>query len=159
MVDDRGAEGDVDPVGGVGEQIGAQGAQHRLGDRHAHQQGAEHIEAAEVALADHRIDDLLDKQRIEQPKQLHKEAGDQHLDQNLAVLLERRQKPAQAKTGRGRAGTALHRQHRHRSIPVGTGERLQAAPLLLATGIAHQGIAGADLPEQLGVALLHHQHR
>ena len=90
VVDDRGAEGDVDPVGGVGEQIGAQGAQHRLGHGHAHQQGAEHIEAAEVALADHRIDDLLDQQRIEQPKQLHKEAGDQHLDQNPAVLLERR---------------------------------------------------------------------
>ena len=60
MINDLRAEADVDAICGVGEEVSAQGTEYSLCDSHPHQQGAKHIEAAEIALADHGIDDLLD---------------------------------------------------------------------------------------------------
>ena len=67
MVNDRRPKRDVDPVGGVREEVGTHGSHKGLGQCHGHQQRAEHVEAGEIPLTDHSVDDLLDQQRVEEP--------------------------------------------------------------------------------------------
>ena len=153
MVDDRRAKRDVDPVGGVGEQIGAQGPQQRLGQGHGDEQGAVDIERGEVALADHRVDDLLNQQRVEQLQQLHKEAGDHHLDQGPFVLLDRWDEPAQAKACLGGVGVALQGQQ-PQLLALGLGQqRFRFHPALPGHRIADQDLTLARVPQHQRVAV------
>ena len=111
MVNDRRTQGDIDAVRRIRKQIGTQRGQHSLSQGHAHQQGAQHIEGADVALADHSIDDLLNQQRVQQGKQLHEEARHQHLHQHGLVLLQGRQEPGQSEALLWGASAALDTQH------------------------------------------------
>ena len=90
MVDNGGPQGDINAIGGIREEIGSQRSQDCLGHSHTHQERAQHIEAAEITLAYHRINDLLNQQWIQKSKQLNKKAGNQHLDQHDPMLHQRR---------------------------------------------------------------------
>ena len=153
VMDDRRPEGDVDPVGGVGEQVGAQRTQERLGQGHGHQQGAQHIEAGVVPLADHRIDDLLNQQRVEQAQQLHEKAGDHHLQQSIAVLLDGWHEPAEAKARFRCAGTALQAQHRQLLASALLKQLSGIDPALTRDWITNQQLLLAGLPQHQGMTV------
>ena len=105
-------EGKIDAVGGVDEQVGPHRGEDVLEDREGEQQHGEHRQGAHAALADHLVDDLLHDQRIHQLKQLHKQRGNQHLEQRPFVYADRRQKPAQAELLLGCAVGGAQHQHR-----------------------------------------------
>ena len=138
------AQGDIDAVRRVRKQIGAQRGQHSLSQGHAHQQGAKHIEGADVALADYSIDDLLNQQRIQQGKQLHKEARHQHLHQHGLVLLQSRQEPGQAEALLGGASAALDTQHIEQVVVI---------PTWQGSG-RHQSLAGHRITQHQLTALI-----
>ena len=127
---------DVDPVGGVREEVGTHGSHECLGQRHGYKQRAEHVEAGEIPLADHCVDDLLNQQRVEQPQQLHEEACYYHLDQAVAVLADGRDEPAEAKAGLGGAGAGLEIQQGKRLALALVQELIAGDPHLAALGIS-----------------------
>ncbi len=88
------AELDVDAVGGVGEQVGAQDAQNGLESRDRHKADHQHVEGAERAVHQHLVDDHLEEQRRDQAEQLQEERRDQHLAQQATILVDRAQEPA-----------------------------------------------------------------
>ena len=133
VIDHLGAEAQIEAVGGLGEQEGAQGADQPFQHRHHHQGDAQHLQSVEAALADHLVDDHLDQQGVGQAEQLHHEGGHQHLQQNAAVALQRRPEPGEAEALLWRAAAALHQQHLD---PLGVGG------LDLGWGEFHPAIAG-----------------
>ena len=98
MVEQSRAELDVDAVGGVGEQIGAQNSQNGLEHRDRHQADHQHIERAEGAMHQHLVDHHLEEQRRDQRKQLQEERSEQHLAQETAIFVNRAEKPGDVET-------------------------------------------------------------
>ena len=93
VVEQARAELDVDAVGGVREQIGPQDAQNGLEHRDRHQTDDQHVERAQGPVHQHLVDDHLEEQRRDQGEQLQEERRDQHLAQEMAIFVDRSQKP------------------------------------------------------------------
>ena len=110
MAEQPGAELDVDAVGGVGEQIGAQDAEDRLEDRDGDQADDQDVERAQAAMHEHLVDDDLEEQRRDQGKELQEERGDQHLAEQAAILVDGAQEPGDVEAARQveQAGAARH---------------------------------------------------
>ena len=158
VIDDRRPQADIDSIGGVGEEIGAQGREHRLGQSHGHEQRAQHVQGADVALADHRIDDLLNQQRIEQAKELHKKAGDQHLHQHALVLLQGRQEPSQTKTLFGGLVAALNAENRKVALLIAPLQGTDRHGALARCRITDQDLPGHVAgPDHHRTTAAHHQ--
>jgi hypothetical protein len=87
------AEFDVDAVGGVREQIGAQDAQNGLENRDRQQPDDQHVQRAQRPVHQHLVDDHLEEQRRDEREQLQEERRDQHLAQEMAIFVNRAQKP------------------------------------------------------------------
>ena len=97
MIDNLGAKGEIDSVGGIDEQKRAQTEQQAFKDREHHQEQSQHPKRFAIGIDDHLIDHLLDQQRIHQAEELHEETGQQHLQQHHAMVHDRRNEPAEAK--------------------------------------------------------------
>ena len=80
------SEREIDPVGCVGEEEGADRRQSRAENRADDEQSAKHIERAQTLLNDHLVDDHLDDHRIGQSEDLDEERGNDHLDEGPRVL-------------------------------------------------------------------------
>jgi hypothetical protein len=87
------AKFDIDSVGGVREQIGAQDSQHGLEDRDRHQSEDEDVERVQGAVHQHLVDDHLEEQRRDESEHLQEEGCEQHLAHEVAVFMDRSQKP------------------------------------------------------------------
>ena len=148
-IDHRTAQGEIHPVGGINKDVGAQGHQQSLEDRQHHHQRAQHIEAAEVALAEHLVDDLLNQQRNRQTKQLAQQRRCKDKNQSAAVLAKQRGEPTPAKAAGGRTRHTT-RQHEARFL---THRLLQLRKL-----DAHQTPAGMTDNRLLGLNRKH-DHR
>jgi len=96
VTEQPGAKLDVDAVGGVGKQIGAQDAEHGLEKRDRHQRDGQHVERAQGAMHQHLVDHHLEEQRRDQAEELQEEGSDQHLAQQAAIFVDRRDEPADA---------------------------------------------------------------
>src|SRR5262249_45057095 len=93
VVEQAGTEFDVDAVGGVREQIGPQDAQNGLENRDRQQTDDQDVEGAQAAVHQHLVDDHLEEQRRDEREQLQEERRDQHLAQEIAIFVDRAQKP------------------------------------------------------------------
>src|SRR5262245_201197 len=87
------AELDVDAVGGVREQIGAQDGQNGLENRDRQQTDDQHVQRAQGPVHQHLVDDHLEEQRRDEREQLQEERRDQHLAQEMAIFVDRAKKP------------------------------------------------------------------
>ena len=90
MAEQPRAQLDVDAVGGVREEIGAQDAEHGLEQGDGDQPDHQHVERAHAAVHQHLVDHDLEEQRRDQREELQEERGHQHLAQQPAVLVDRR---------------------------------------------------------------------
>ena len=110
MVEQPRAEFDVDAVGGVREQIGAQDAHDGLEHRDRNQSDHEHVERAERAMHQHLVDDDLEEQRRDQPEQLQEERRQQDLAEQAPVFVDRAEEPADVEAAADvrQSGAARH---------------------------------------------------
>ena len=108
---------------------------------------------AKIPLTDHRVDDLLDQQRVEEPQQLHEKARNHHLDQAVAVLSDGRNEPAEAKAGLGGAGVSLEIEQ-VKGLTLTLALKLIAGnPLLTPQRITDEELSVLLLPEDDRVAV------
>ena len=77
---------DIDPVGGMREDIGAQRRQQALENGNDHQADDDDIERGQAAMHQHLVDDDLKEQRRDKRKKLEEERGDQHFAKQPAVF-------------------------------------------------------------------------
>ena len=111
VMEQAGAELDVDAVGGVGEQIGAQDGHNGLEGGDRQKADHQHVEGAEQAVHQDLVDDDLEEQRRDQAEELQEERRDQDFAQQAAILVDRAHEPADAEAARDvrQAGPAGHR--------------------------------------------------
>ena len=139
---------DIDPIGRVGKQIGAQDPQDRLEQGDRDQADHQHIECAHAAMHEHLVDHDLEEQRRHQRKELEKERGDQHFAQQAAVLMDRAQEPGDVEPAR-QIGEGRPFRHQHEpAIPhgfeLGPGHHRRSLAIrrldddLVVTGLAEQ---------------------
>ena len=100
MTKQPGAEFDVDPVGGVGEHIGAQYSENGLEQRNRDKSDHEHVERAEAAVHQHLVDHNLEEQRRDQRKKLEKERPHQHAGESVTIFVNGAEEPADVKAPR-----------------------------------------------------------
>ena len=119
------AQLDVDAVGGVREDIGAQAAEHGLEDRDGDQADHQDVERGQTAVHQDLVDHDLEEQRRDQREDLEKERGDQHLAEQAAVFDHGPEEPGDVEPPRqiGQAG-APGEQH---EAPVPLGLELAAS--------------------------------
>ena len=86
MAEQPRAQLDVDAVGRVREQIGAQDAEHGLEQRDRDEADDQHVERAQRAMHQHLVDHDLEEQRRDQREELQEERGDQHLAEQAAGI-------------------------------------------------------------------------
>ncbi len=113
MAEEAGAELDVDPVGGVREDIGSQDAEHGLEDRNGDEADDQHVERAEAAVHEHLVDHDLEEQGRDQAEELEEEGRDENARQHLAIFVDRPHEPADVEAARQveQAGPAGHEDH------------------------------------------------
>ena len=111
------AELDVDTVGCVGKQIGAQRAEHRLEDRDRHQADDQHFERAKSAMNEHLVDDDLEEERADEREELQEERGDEHFAQEAAIFLDRAEEPGDVEAPREVRERRTARHQNQTSIP------------------------------------------
>ena len=157
-IDHRAAQGEIHPVGGVDKDVGAQGHQQSLEDRQHHHQRAQHIEAAEVALAEHLVDDLLDQQRNRQAEQLAQQRRRKHKNQSPAILAKQRGEPAPAKATGGRTPHATW-QHKPCLFIKHPLQVCQREPHQAPAGVANQHLLGFHCKDDHRRSLQHQQSR
>jgi hypothetical protein len=83
------AELDVDPIRGVGKQIGAQDSQCGFEHRDRTQSENQDIEGGQRPVHQHLVDHYLEKERRNQSEQLQEERCDQHLAEQVAIFMDR----------------------------------------------------------------------
>ena len=93
MAVEPGAELDIDAVGGVREDIGAQDGQHSLEQRNDDHTGDHHVERAETLVHQHLVDDDLEDHRRYEGEDLQEERGDHHLGEHPPVFVDRAEEP------------------------------------------------------------------
>ncbi len=92
------AELDVDAVGRVREQVGAQNTHDRLEYADGDETEDEHVEGAHAAMHEHLVDHHLEEQRGDQREELQEEGGDQHLGEKPPVFVNCTEKPRDIET-------------------------------------------------------------
>ena len=119
MMEEPGAELDIDTVGRMGEQIGAQASEHDLEHRNRNQPQDQDVERAKAAMHQHFVDDHLKEQRRHQREKLQEERGEQHLAQKRAIFVDRAHEPGDVEASRelGEAGPPGHQDEA--SVPRG----------------------------------------
>jgi len=102
------AEFDVDAAGGVAEDVGAQRGEHALEDDHDEQADDEHVECGQAVMHQHLVHHDLEEQRAHQREELQEQRDDQHFAEQLAVLDQAGDEPAEVEFGNlaGQAGAA-----------------------------------------------------
>jgi hypothetical protein len=80
-------------VGGVREYVGAQRAEQRLEDRYRDKPDHQDVERGEPAMHQHLVDHHLEEQRRDQREYLQEKRRDQHLGEQMTILVHRLQKP------------------------------------------------------------------
>ena len=100
------SELDVDPIGGVGERIGAQVLKRRVEQTDSHKPGHEHEQGLIAAVSEHLVDDHLEKQRRREGENLHKQRCGQHMAERTTIAPDRGQEPADAELAWIDAGAA-----------------------------------------------------
>ena len=100
------AEFDVDPVGGVGQRVGAQILQRDVEQADDHQAGNQHEQSLVSSVGQHLVDDDLEEQRRRQRENLNEKRRGQHMAERTAISPERRQEPADAERARADARAA-----------------------------------------------------
>ena len=155
-IDHRTPQREIHPVGGVDKDVGAQGRKQTLEDRQHHHQGAQHIETAEISLAQHLVDNLLDQQRNGQTKQLRQQRRRENENQSAAVLAQQRCEPAPAKPTGGRGGHTPG-QHKAGFLTESVLEILQRHALQTQPRVPHHSRFGLDREHDHRRTLQHQQ--
>ena len=93
MLEQPRPELDIDSVGRMRKQIGAQDPQDRLKQGDGNEADHQHVERAHAAMHEHLVDDDLEEQRRDQRKELEEERRDQHFTQKTAIFVDRAQEP------------------------------------------------------------------
>ena len=96
MLEEPGAELDVDAVGGVREEIGAHAAENDIEEREQAKTDRQHFEGRDAAMDQHLVDDDLEEKRRQQREDLDEERGQQDLAERPAIAPDRREEPAEA---------------------------------------------------------------
>ena len=91
------AELDVDAVRRMRERIGAQILQHDVEEADDTRPADQHEKRVVALVAEHLVDDDLEKQRRHQREDLHEEGGEQNMRERAPVAPDRRQEPFQPK--------------------------------------------------------------
>ena len=94
------AELDVDAVGGVGEQVGAQDPEDDLEERHCREPDHQHVQRAQAAVHQDLVDHHLEEQRRHQREYLQKERGNQDFGEEPAVFVDRADEPGDVELAR-----------------------------------------------------------
>ena len=97
------AEFNVDAAGGVAEHVGAQHGEYAFEQHHDGQAHHQHVERGEAPVHQHLVHHDLEEQRADQRKQLQEQRHDEHFAEQLAVLDEAGDEPAEVEL-RQRAG-------------------------------------------------------
>ena len=97
VMEQAGAEFDVDAVGGMGERVGPQILQHDVEEAETDQADDDNVERRCSFMGQHLVDDHLEEQWRHQPEKLHKQRGDQDVTDRLAVSPDRGEEPFEAK--------------------------------------------------------------
>src|SRR5216684_6065594 len=100
VTEQPGAELDVDAIGRVGENVGAQCPDDRLEDRDRHQSDHQYLQRAHAAMHEHLVDDDLKEQWADQREDLQEERGDQHLGEEVPILVNCAQEPSDVEPAR-----------------------------------------------------------
>ena len=124
MAEQPGAQLDVDAVGRVREQIGAQNAQDRLEYADRDKTDDEHVEGAHAAVHEHLVDHDLEEQRRNKGKQLQEERGNKHLAKETAVFVNGAEEPGDVKPTRQINQSRAARHQHETTIP----HRLKLGP-------------------------------
>ena len=157
VINDLGAERQIDAVGGVNEQKRAQTEKQAFKDSKHHQQGAQHTKGTGAVVDDHLVNHLLNQQRIHQAEELHKETGQQHLQQHSPMLLQGRQKPAKSEFALRRELIDAQSEHFSFRAPL-LAELLQAELLIADSGDAdHQAIVVTAIDHRQAIPPAHQQ--
>ena len=147
MVEQPRPEFDVDAVGGVGEQVGAQGSEHHFEHRNRDHPHDQHVEGAETAMHQHLVDHHLEEQRRHQRENLQEEGGQQHLAQKGAIFVDRPHEPGdvEAACEIAEPGALAHQDQLAvpRRLELGLGHHDRPG----CTGRLHDGLAVAGLAE------------
>src|SRR5262249_61580290 len=93
MSEQPSAELDIDAIGRMREQIGAQRTEHRLEYRDGHQADDQHLEGAHAPVHQHLVDHDLEEQRADQREDLKKQRGYQDFGEQTAILVDGAQEP------------------------------------------------------------------
>ncbi len=123
------AELDVDPIGGVGERIGAQVLQRRVEQTDGHKARHEHEQGLIAAVREHLVDHHLEEQRRREGENLHKQRGRQHMAERTAIAPDGGQEPADAELARIDAGAADPARDQQR-LPAGQAREVFERDLL-----------------------------
>ncbi len=154
-----GTEFDVDAAGGVAEHVGTQAGEQALEHDDDDQADDQHVQRRQALVHQHLVHHHLKEQRRHQRKQLQEQRHREHFTQQLAVLDQAGQKPAEVEGGqfpgqRGAAGdedefaTPLLGKHRQRfdgGAAAGGSHVLEQHALAVALGqhdhaaVTHQG--------------------
>jgi hypothetical protein len=107
VAEQAGAQRHVDAVGGVGEHVCPQGAEHGFEHRDDDQTEDQHVERGQAPVNQHLVDHDLEEQRRDQGEDLEEEGGDQDFREQRAVADDGGDEPADAEPvgvpGQGRA--------------------------------------------------------
>jgi hypothetical protein len=90
------AQLNVDAVGGVREDVGAERTEHSLEDRDGDEADQQHVERRHAAMHQHLVHHHLEEQGRDQREDLQEERGEQDLAQQVAVLVDRAHEPGDA---------------------------------------------------------------
>ena len=91
---------DVDAVGGMREDIGAQAAENGLEDRDGDEADHQDVERGQSVMGQDLVDHDLEEERRYEREDLQEKRGDQHLAQQAAVLDHRLKKPGDVEPSR-----------------------------------------------------------
>src|SRR5215469_16956625 len=97
MVEQAGAQLDVDLVRGLAEHERSQRSQYHFEERDDSEADHQYVEGREAAVHQYLIDNNLEEQRRDEPEQLQEKRSDQYLADNAPVSPHRGNKPAQIK--------------------------------------------------------------
>ncbi len=153
------AQFDVDAIGGVREQIGAQATEQRLEQRDRDQAHDDHVERGKPAMHQHLVDDDLEEQRRDQPERLQEQRDDQHLGQDPAVFMHRAHEPADVEPPCQIAERRAPGDEDHLAGPVGIELGPRPHLWLLSQDVEQQHPVRRGTQEQSETAIPRHRDR
>src|SRR5215467_70178 len=88
-------QADIDPIGRVRKEIGAEAAQRVVEDGQRDHANRQHVQRRETLVHQNLVDHHLCEERCQQGKQLQKERSDEDFAEKLAVFDDGRNKPGE----------------------------------------------------------------